>query len=38
MRLLVIVLNFLINQLSKETLPTELTNQIIKKLNNKQEW
>ena len=35
MMLLVMVLDCLMNQLSKETLPTQLTNQIIRKLNSK---
>ena len=37
MKLLVIVLDCLINQLSKEILPIQLTNQIIRKLNSKRE-
>ena len=36
MKLLVVVLNYLIKQLSKETLSTQLTKQIIRELNSKQ--
>ena len=35
-RFLVMVFDYLMNQVSKETLPIQLTNQIIRKLNNKQ--
>ena len=37
MNLLVVVLNYMMNQLNNKILSTQLINQIIRKLNSKQE-